>query len=85
MSRRNGVCITPKHDAASTLNYAWGVLRELAEWVCDEFKDHPMRKDYVEPDDYEYEPTPHDEVLERAMQHQAQTCGAGNNSEPAGG
>ena len=22
-----------------------------------------MRKDYVEPDDFEYEPTPHDEVL----------------------
>ena len=32
------------------------------------FKDHPMRKDYVEPDDYEYEPTPHDHVLERAKQ-----------------
>jgi len=28
-----------------------------------------MRKDYVEPDDYEYEPTPHDEVLERAKTH----------------
>ena len=28
-----------------------------------------MRKDYVEPDDYEYEPTPHDEVLEKAKQH----------------
>ena len=26
-----------------------------------------MRKDYVEPDDYEYEPTPHDEVLEKAQ------------------
>ena len=25
-----------------------------------------MRKDYVEPDDYEYEPTPHDEVLEKS-------------------
>ena len=24
-----------------------------------------MRKDYVEPDDYEYEPTPHDEVLDK--------------------
>ena len=33
--------------------------------MWDEFKDHPMRKDYVEPDDYEYEPTAHDEVLER--------------------
>ena len=31
--------------------------------MWDEFKDHPMRKDYVEPDDYEYEPTPHDDVL----------------------
>ena len=42
-------------------------LRRILMW--DEFKDHPMRKDYVEPDDYEYEPTPHDEVLERAKQH----------------
>jgi NADH-quinone oxidoreductase subunit C len=38
-------------------------LRRLLMW--DEFRDHPMRKDYVEPDDYEYEPTPHDEVLEK--------------------
>jgi hypothetical protein len=31
-----------------------------------------MRRDYVDPDDYEYEPTAHDEVLQRqAMQHQA--------------
>ena len=30
-----------------------------------------MRKDYREPDDYEYEPTPHDEVLEKAKQHYA--------------
>jgi NADH-quinone oxidoreductase subunit C len=30
------------------------------------FKDYPMRKDYREPDDYEYEPTPHDDVLEKA-------------------
>lgn len=44
-------------------------LRRLLMW--DEFKDHPMRKDYVEPDDYEYEPTPHDQVLERAKQHAA--------------
>jgi NADH-quinone oxidoreductase subunit C len=42
-------------------------LRRLLMW--DGFKDHPMRKDYVEPDDYEYEPTPHDHVLERAKQH----------------
>ena len=30
------------------------------------FTDHPMRSDYVEPDDYEYEPTAHDEVLATA-------------------
>jgi len=39
-------------------------LRRLLMW--DEFTDFPMRKDYVDPDDYEYEPTPHNEVLERA-------------------
>lgn len=39
-------------------------LRRLLMW--EGFVDHPMRKDYVEPDDYEYEPTPHDAVLERA-------------------
>ncbi len=39
-------------------------LRRILMW--DGFKDYPMRKDYVEPDDYEYEPTAHDEVLERA-------------------
>jgi NADH-quinone oxidoreductase subunit C len=44
-------------------------LRRLLMW--DEFKDHPMRKDYVEPDDYEYEPTAHDQVLVRAKQHAA--------------
>lgn len=42
-------------------------LRRLLMW--DEFADFPMRKDYVEPDDYEYEPTPHDQVLEKAKQH----------------
>ncbi|HEY1172022.1 MAG TPA: NADH-quinone oxidoreductase subunit C [Verrucomicrobiae bacterium] len=42
-------------------------LRRILMW--DGFKDHPMRKDYVEPDDYEYEPTPHDEVLEKAKEH----------------
>jgi NADH-quinone oxidoreductase subunit C len=44
-------------------------LRRLLMW--DEFKDHPMRRDYVDPDDYEYEPTPHDEVLTRAAAHRA--------------
>src|SRR3954464_1063812 len=42
-------------------------LRRILMW--DEFEDFPMRKDYKEPDDYEYEPTPHDEVLDRAKQH----------------
>jgi NADH-quinone oxidoreductase subunit C len=31
-----------------------------------------MRRDYVDPDDYEYEPTPHDEVLKRAEVHKAE-------------
>jgi NADH-quinone oxidoreductase subunit C len=42
-------------------------LRRILMW--DEFEDHPMRKDYVPPDDFEWEPTPHDDVLERAKQH----------------
>ena len=42
-------------------------LRRILMW--DEFEDYPMRKDYREPDDYEYEPTPHDDVLEKAKQH----------------
>jgi NADH-quinone oxidoreductase subunit C len=42
-------------------------LRRILMW--DEFTDHPMRKDYREPDDYEYEPTPHGEVAERAKTH----------------
>lgn len=41
-------------------------LRRILMW--DEFEDHPMRKDYVEPNDYEYEPTPHDAVLEKSRQ-----------------
>ncbi len=44
-------------------------LRRILMW--DEFQDYPMRKDYQEPDDYEYEPTPHDEVLEKAKRHYA--------------
>jgi NADH-quinone oxidoreductase subunit C len=42
-------------------------LRRLLMW--DEFKDYPMRKDYLEPDDYEWEPTPHNTVLEKAKKH----------------
>jgi NADH-quinone oxidoreductase subunit C len=44
-------------------------LRRILMW--DGYKDFPMRKDYVEPDDYEYEPTPHDDVLEKAKAHRA--------------
>jgi len=44
-------------------------MRRILMW--DEFEDYPMRKDYREPDDYEYEPTPHDDVLEKAKQHYA--------------
>ena len=42
-------------------------LRRILMW--DEFRDFPMRKDYVEPDDYEYEPTAHDDVLAKAKRH----------------
>ena len=47
-------------------------LRRILMW--DEFKDHPMRRDYVEPDDFEYEPTPHDEVLKRAQEHKSKVA-----------
>jgi NADH-quinone oxidoreductase subunit C len=49
-------------------------LRRLLMW--DEFKDHPMRRDYVEPDDFEYEPTAHDEVMKRAEEHVARVKAA---------
>ena len=44
-------------------------LRRILMW--DTFTDYPMRRDYVEPDDYEYEPTAHDAVLARAKEHAA--------------
>jgi NADH-quinone oxidoreductase subunit C len=37
-------------------------------WRGCEFQEFPMRKDYQPPLDYEWEPTPHDETLERAKQ-----------------
>jgi NADH-quinone oxidoreductase subunit C len=49
-------------------------LRRLLMW--DGFKDHPMRRDYVEPDDFEYEPTAHDEVLKRATAHKDREQGS---------
>ena len=54
-------------------------LRRLLMW--DEFVDHPMRRDYVDPDDYEYEPTAHDEVLARTRAHHA--AQAASESAPA--
>jgi NADH-quinone oxidoreductase subunit C len=42
-------------------------LRRILMW--DEFKDFPMRKDYEPPDDFEWEPTPHDKVLQQARKH----------------
>ena len=48
-------------------------LRRLLMW--EGFKDHLMRRDYREPDDFEYEPTAHDEVLKRATEHQAAVAG----------
>jgi NADH-quinone oxidoreductase subunit C len=48
-------------------------LRRILMW--DGFVDHPMRRDYVDPDDYEYEPTAHDDVLKRANQHLAEAGG----------
>ncbi len=57
-------------------------LRRILMW--DGFKDHPMRRDYVEPDDFEYEPTAHDAVLKRAQEHQAaETAQGPGNREQA--
>ncbi|MBI3191900.1 MAG: NADH-quinone oxidoreductase subunit C [Pedosphaera parvula] len=44
-------------------------LRRILMW--EGYKDHPMRKDYVDPDDYEYEPTAHNEVLEKVKRQRA--------------
>jgi NADH-quinone oxidoreductase subunit C len=52
-------------------------LRRILMWP--EFKDFPMRKDYVEPDDFEYEPTAHDEVLKRAEEHRVAEAAQGNS------
>ena len=56
-------------------------LRRILMW--DGFKDHPMRRDYVEPDDFEYEPTAHDEVLARAQAQKAAT-GVGITPQESG-
>lgn len=56
-------------------------LRRLLMW--DGFKDHPMRRDYREPDDFEYEPTAHDEVLKRAQAQKDREQGSGNREQRA--
>ncbi len=45
-------------------------LRRILMW--EGFQDFPMRKDYVEPDDYEWEPTAHGALAEKARMHLAQ-------------
>ena len=55
-------------------------LRRLLMW--EGFKDHPMRRDYVEPDDFDYEPTAHDEVVARVQAHK--TAQAGESGTEAG-
>ena len=57
-------------------------LRRILMW--DGFKDHPMRRDYVEPDDYEYEPTAHDAVLARAKAHQDRDQGSADREQGPG-
>ena len=57
-------------------------LRRLLMW--DEFKDHPMRRDYREPDDFEYEPTAHDEVLKRMQEHEDREQGTGIREQEDG-
>ncbi len=56
-------------------------LRRILMW--DGFKDYPMRKDYVEPDDFEWEPTAHDEVLKRAQAHRAALAAAAGEGTEA--
>ena len=56
-------------------------LRRILMW--EGFKDHPMRRDYVEPDDYDYEPTAHDEVLKRAQAHQTAAAAAAETQKGA--
>ncbi len=57
-------------------------LRRILMW--DAFKDHAMRKDYVEPDDYEWEPTPHGDLLAKARRHYPpQEAAATPKAEPA--
>jgi NADH-quinone oxidoreductase subunit C len=53
-------------------------LRRILMWPG--FKDYPMRRDYVAPDDFEYEPTAHDAVLKRAQEHKAKMANAASQT-----
>lgn len=55
-------------------------LRRILMWRV--FQGHPMRKDYVEPDDYEWEPTPHGEVLAKARRHYPAPAAAKGEATP---
>ncbi len=46
-------------------------LRRILMWP--EFQDYPMRKDYKMPDDFEWEPTPHDWVVDRVKEREEGT------------
>ena len=48
-------------------------LRRILMW--DGFTDFPMRKDYKAPDDCDWEPTPHAEIVDKVKARQAQTEG----------
>jgi NADH-quinone oxidoreductase subunit C len=48
-------------------------LRRILMW--DEFEHYPMRKDYVPPNDYDWEPTPHFDVIEKANERMTEKEG----------
>jgi NADH-quinone oxidoreductase subunit C len=45
-------------------------LRRILMW--ENFAHYPMRKDYTPPNDYDWEPTPHDAVIDRAKERQTE-------------
>ena len=45
-------------------------LRRILMW--ENFEHYPMRKDYIAPNDYDYEPTPHADVIDRAKERKAE-------------
>ncbi len=57
-------------------------LRRILMW--DGFKDHPMRKDYVEPEDNEWEPTPHGDLLAKVKLQQAAPAAAAPSGAAGG-